>query len=93
MSDSPTSTRDDSLHDAAQHGNAQRIELACSTTLPFSTDVDGVDGDGWTALHIAADRGHAEAVRALLELRACVDARDFNNDTALHIAASMGTPR
>ena len=42
-------------------------------------------------LHRAADRGHAEVLRTLLEAGAVVDARDGGGRTALHVAAQRGT--
>lgn len=46
---------------------------------------------GWTALHLAADRGHADVVELLLYYGAAVDSRESSsNATALHIAANNG---
>ena len=46
--------------------------------------------EGGTALHAAADWGHAHVVRALLELGAHPD-RDANRATALSLAARRGS--
>jgi ankyrin repeat protein len=48
--------------------------------------------DGATALHVAAERGHAGAVRSLAARggQAAVDARNVINQTPLHWAAANG---
>lgn len=43
--------------------------------LQYGAEVDAYDGEGWTALHMAADRGHVEAVRRLHTGGANVNAR------------------
>ena len=45
---------------------------------------------GVTALHVAAEKGHVEVVRLLLEAGAKQDAVDSNGATALHRAAKRG---
>ena len=47
--------------------------------------------EGGTALHAAADWGHAHVVRALLELGAHPDRRNANRATALSLAARRGS--
>ncbi|MBA0768384.1 hypothetical protein Gotri_017186, partial [Gossypium trilobum] len=39
-------------------------------------DVNGIDLDGRTALHVAACEGHVEVVKLLLSRNANIDARD-----------------
>ena len=48
------------------------------------------DEDGMTLLHWAADRGHREIAKYLLEQKLDVNARDSEGQTALHYAASCG---
>ena len=48
------------------------------------------DHDGTTALHAAAQAGHADAARTLLAFGADVDAPDHYADTPLHVAAAEG---
>jgi ankyrin repeat protein len=38
-------------------------------------DVNAVDGEGWSAVHMSADRGHAGVVKALSAAGADVNAR------------------
>lgn len=52
--------------------------------------LDEQDEAGCTALHYAADRGHAAAVRWLVEQGADVTIRDDAGCTALHLAAASG---
>ena len=59
-------------------------------------DVDTVDDTfhGWTALHFAADKGHAAVVELLLYYGAAVERRETSsNATALHLAAHNGRRR
>lgn len=44
--------------------------------LQEGVDVNSIDLDGRTALHIAACEGHLEVVRLLVQWRANIDARD-----------------
>ena len=65
------------------------------TELLDSVDVDArLEGDGETALHRAASRGHLEAVLLLLNRGAKVDAADGEGVTPLVLAAcnKAGTP-
>ena len=48
--------------------------------------LNSADGDGWTALHWAADCGSVECCRVLLEAGARVDLRDGDGLTALAYA-------
>lgn len=48
------------------------------------------DENGMTLLHWAADRGHQEIAKYLLEQKLDVNARDSEGQTALHYAASCG---
>ena len=50
------------LHFAAGHGLA-----ATQSLLEAGASVDAVDKEGDTPLHYAADKGHADVARALLE--------------------------
>jgi ankyrin repeat protein len=55
-------------------------------------DVNGADIDGWTALHIAAREGNAEATQLLLgQPTISVDAKNRWKSTPLMIAAGSGS--
>ena len=77
---------DRSLIDKARAGDLEgvRLELLSGANV----NERGI-GDG-TALHAAADWGHAHIVRALLELGAQPDRRDARRATALSLAARRG---
>jgi acyl-CoA-binding protein len=48
--------------------------------------VDTRDEDGMTCLHWAADRGHIDIVRMLLDSHASINVQDNDGNTPLHIA-------
>ena len=56
-------------------------------SLEGGAAVDGVDEEGCTALHFAADRGHVDIIEVLVGRGASVDARDLDGQTPLHYAA------
>ena len=58
--------------------------------LQKGDDIDGVDSDVYTPLHLAAGMGHAAAVTKLLEAGAYADAADDDGETPLHLAAHVG---
>ena len=52
--------------------------------------MNAADEDSWTALHLAAQGGHAEVVQLLLGAGSAVDAQTSAGATVLHIAAQEG---
>ncbi len=48
------------------------------------------DNNGKTALHLAAEYGHEEAVRVLLDNDAYIEAKDSKGWTAIRLAAKEG---
>ncbi|CAL9165374.1 unnamed protein product [Musa hybrid cultivar] len=62
----------------ACQGDARGVE----DLLKDGLDVNNIDLDGRTALHIAACEGHVDVVRLLLSWRANIDARDRWGSTA-----------
>lgn len=58
------------------------------TKLKESLNADNInskDEDGFTALHLAADRGHVEAVKLLIDAGADLDIKTDDEETALHL--------
>jgi ankyrin repeat protein len=53
-------------------------------------NVDDSDQNGMTALHFAAENGHAECVKWCLVMRANVNAREMDGWTPLYMATSRG---
>ncbi|KAH7685112.1 Dual-specificity kinase protein [Dioscorea alata] len=75
----------------------QLLFLACQgdvrgveELLQEGVDVNSIDLDGRTALHIAACEGHLEVVRLLVRWRANIDARDRWGSTAVGDAKHYG---
>ncbi|KAI0652133.1 ankyrin [Trametes meyenii] len=54
------------------------------------TDVNSLDDNGYTALHLAADRGHEEVVKVLLERGADKEIKDQDEFTAKELAGIAG---
>ena len=78
------------LHLAARNG---RAEACAFLARDMRCDVNARDGDGRTALHVAASsssRGSLETMRLLRAMRADLDARDGDGRTPLHVAARAG---
>jgi ankyrin repeat protein len=81
-----TDTQETCLHEAAENGRAQVIELLLQKGA--NPDLARLR-DGSTPLHLAAERGHADAVKALVRL-AFVNVSDDLGRTALHRACQEG---
>ena len=74
--------RPDALHRAAQVGDIEVLKAA----LAAGVDVDARDGQGWTALMHAVNKGYPLLVEPLLAAGAGVDVRAPDGATALFIA-------
>ena len=94
--DTPSAFGMTALHLAAAGDHVDAISLllehGASTELPTERgmEVPGQPGQLWTPLFTAAYRGHTNAVRALLDGGAQVDAEDAGESTPLMIAANVG---
>ncbi|HET9952021.1 MAG TPA: ankyrin repeat domain-containing protein [Candidatus Eisenbacteria bacterium] len=73
------------LHRTVYHDS---VDVA-RVLLEFGADVNVVDDNGLTPLHMAAREGNAELIRLLLAKGARIDARNKWNWTPLHFAASQ----
>ncbi len=76
---------------AAIFGDAAEVEKLLASNRSLGS---AVSPDGWFPLHLAAHFGHADAVRALLNKGAKVNAPSTNamRNTALHAAAAGRSP-
>jgi len=70
------------LHDWVTEGDVEKI-----AAMLEAADVNARDEEGCTALHFAADRGHADVVALLVGHGAEIDAQDVDGATALHYAS------
>ena len=78
---------DRELFDAAKEGNVGEV----LRTLLSGADTSSKFGeDEETPLHVACWKGHLDAVRALLLVKADVEARDKDGWTPLHYACHEG---
>ena len=83
----PTGARAQTILDAARAGDG----AALATLLASGADVNAAAGDGMTALHLAAEHGHAEVVGTLLDAGADVSAvTRIGSYTPLHLAGRRG---
>ncbi|EPY40064.1 26S proteasome non-ATPase regulatory subunit 10 [Angomonas deanei] len=78
------------LHHCAFMGNTDLCRSIIHVAPQTPPDMDAADSDGWTPLHYAADKGHTETVRLLLEEGASVNSKDAMRRTPLHLAALGG---
>ena len=74
--------RPDALHRAAQAGDSAGLKAA----LVAGADVNALDGQGWTALMHAVNKGYPQLVELLLEAKADPDIQAPDGATALFIA-------
>ncbi|CAL9126200.1 unnamed protein product, partial [Musa textilis] len=72
------------LHFAARRGNMAAVHLL----IKRGSDVDAIDGDGYTPLMLAAREGHAETCEFLILRGAKCDIMTRRGETALSLARS-----
>ncbi|KAH9054742.1 hypothetical protein EDB87DRAFT_1580354 [Lactarius vividus] len=64
--------------------------INCTTAVGGARELPGQDEDGFSPLLGAAQNGHPDVVRFLIESGADVGSRDDDNDTPLHLASREG---
>ena len=85
---SAKATRPDALYRAAKAGNLEGLNAA----LAAGADVNARDGQGWTALMHAVNKGYVLLVELLLAAKADPDVRAPDGATALFMAVAHGQP-
>lgn len=80
---------DTPIHIAAQQGNTGPLR---SLLKFWPKEIDSRDGEGNTALNLAAHNGHKAAVALLVEYGANIKNKDKDGSTPLHDAAAEGYP-
>ncbi|KAI7798397.1 transient receptor potential cation channel [Triplophysa rosa] len=80
------------LHYSARVGNTAVLQemLGYVPSSQLQTAVNKHSKNGWSPLLLAAERGHTEVVRLLLQNNARVDVFDEEGKAAIHLAAEQG---
>ena len=86
FSQSLNSVSADPIHDAVRKFDTGTLELILSK----SPEIDSLDAEGRTALHIAGTRGYTEIVQRLVAAGANVEALDADKNTPLLSAVGRG---
>ncbi|XP_001659522.2 ankyrin repeat domain-containing protein 27 isoform X2 [Aedes aegypti] len=74
------------LNDSADFYTLLRKPFTKQSTTPSKINLNATNGDGCTALHIAAISGNLDMINILLDHRVSVTARNKSGCTALHLA-------
>lgn len=77
------------LHWAVRNGKTAAVRLLLQNGVNFK--IRDETKERWTVLHIAADKGHTDVLRVLLE-HISVDEKSLSGWTALHCAVKNGNP-
>ena len=64
--------------------------MVARALVEAGADVSAKETDGWTPLHLSAQKGHLEVARALIEAGADVNAKKNDGWTPLHWSAQKG---
>jgi hypothetical protein len=73
-----------------KEANVDKIWPAVRIFLQYGIDINEINDDGFTALHIAAQNATLEIVKILVENGAKVDGHPDSETTPLHLAAERG---
>ncbi len=76
------------LHCAATNNHVNIIDICRQELQDFNLDT--VDGNQRTALHVAARGGNQESVECLCDLKSDLHFEDKNGEIPLHLAAKNG---
>lgn len=71
----------DDIFGYVRQNNLEKLKESIS-----ADNINNKDEDGFTALHLAADRGHVEAVKILIDAGADLNIKTDDEETALHLA-------
>ncbi|RDD43953.1 Transient receptor potential cation channel subfamily A member 1 [Trichoplax sp. H2] len=74
------------FHRAAQGGHAKAMEIC----LDNGTNINSVQKDGWSALHITAANGYYEATKLLVDQGAAVNIHNYQYRTPFFLASLYG---
>lgn len=85
-----SSSEDDDLFDGRCSSLCKLMGAPLGLGDPIAFDVNVSDSYGRTALHYAAEQGHAHVIDVLLMAGSFVNAMDFEGMTPLYLAAARG---
>lgn len=79
------------MHQFSLRGGKNLHKISFILESNIGTEIINEDDNrGWNALHFAAEKGHKDIVKKLIENGANKDATDNEGWTALHLAAANG---
>ncbi|CAL1299963.1 unnamed protein product [Larinioides sclopetarius] len=81
LNSSDTNSKIQAFQNAASKGNLAVVKLLFTSGVAVNLLLESI------ALHIAAEEGHTDTVKFLLDEGADINAQDCNGDTALHLSS------
>jgi Ankyrin repeats (3 copies) len=87
---STSSSEDDDFFEGRCSSMCKLMGTGSHDIDPIACDVNASDSYGRTALHYAAEQGHADLIEILLMTGSFVNSMDFEGMTPLYLASARG---